>query len=314
MKSAARCALPAAAALASLLAAGCAGGRIYYRGINHSYLCAVRVARVNGYVIRTQDFKPYRGTLVAARSVPDPQATVITRSLFERVSEILGNTLEHRKLEMGKGTANRLRTEDRIIVDFKATGGGVGWLDWGARDRTMVKVKADVTQYGKDDWIIRRKGREKAFVRSFHVMMDDCLRGAAMAETLPAAPPEKGPEETTAPAAGKEERAVPAPAPTAAGRVAPPKPAFDPEQVLEKARQDYERGAYRDAAEGLEKVLSVEAQNAEALGYLGAAYYQMGRLEDSAAAYERYLVIVPADAQTREFVDGLKSQMAETEK
>jgi len=300
---------PAGILLAAAFAGGCAGGRIYYCGINHSYLCAVRVARVNGYAIRVQDFKPHGGKMVAARSVPDPQETVITRSLLDRAVEIAENAVEKRKVELGKGTAARLKTEERIIVDFKATGGGLGWLDWGAKDKTMVKVRADVTQYGMSDWIIKRKGREKGFVRSFHEMMDECLKGSVMTSALPAAPPE---EPAKAPrAASPQEAEKPAPAPPAPEEAALPKPAFDPEKVLENAMKDYERGDYRAAGEGLEKVLSAEPRNAEALGYLGAAYYQMGRLEDSLAMYERYLEIVPADAATREFADGLRSQIAE---
>ncbi len=322
-----------AAPLLLLFLWGCAGGRVYEHGINHGYLCAVRVVRTRGYVLREQEFKEDSGTLVAAISTPDPRKTIVKRGIFTRAGEFVWNAWEHMKFDRDRGGGARVRTEQRIIVKFRASGGGLfGWLDWHSKDRVTLSVKADVTDYGQGDWVIHREGRPREYRDGLYRDLGGCLEGervTAPSETpapagpgtspAPAAPPTAvsggttggGPAEKpkeTGPASGPVAR--PPAAPVAA--VPPPETSAipaSPEEaadVLRLGRETYEAGKYREATGYLERVIKAEPENAEALGYLGACYYQEGKVGDAIKVYERYLALVPGDFRTREFVEEMK--------
>jgi cytochrome c-type biogenesis protein CcmH/NrfG len=86
----------------------------------------------------------------------------------------------------------------------------------------------------------------------------------------------------------------------------PVTPATDPAKTLADGRKRYEDGAWPEAVADLESVVAAEPDNAEALGYLGAVYYQQKRIPESIAAYERYVSLVPSDLRTQEFLGEMK--------
>jgi hypothetical protein len=326
-----------AAAGLLLVSAGCAGGTVYQNGINHVYLCATRVVRTNGYQVREEDFGIRSGTLVAARSVPDPRETPMNRGFLREAWEVIWNVWERGEFEFwDKDIAQaRARTEERVVVTASSGSGLMNWLGLGSRKRTTVKVKVDETDYGRSDWVIRRKDKPAAVRDGIYAALADCLvtpskyalkkyqppapvgtSPPAVAEASPTAGTAAG---TTVSAAGTAEPPVTAAgteagtglppsaaAVTEAGTGTPPSAAADPEKALTDARKQYEEGAFQDAVAGLESVIAAEPDNAEALGYLGAAYYQLKRKEESIGAYERYVRLVPSDLRTQEFLEELK--------
>jgi len=404
-----------------LLSCGCAGGRIYQNGINHMYLCAVRVVKTQGYQVREEDFGLKSGTLTAGLSTPDPLETPVSRGFFRQAWEVVWNMWERGEFEFwDKDLAYaRIRTEERVIISMKAGNGLLRWFGWNAHTKTTVKVKMDESEYGRSDWVIRRNAKPDAVKEGVYAALADCLvkpskyaikkyqpkvASTAGSELARAAPeevvpspapqvtaPEKAvtaapvPEATVqapappvAPGAGVPPTvgavpsampagpvpapAVPASAPSEAGEaaamptpvageargrseadrlasearpaqpgrppvalVAPgpiatgpvsavmapatrpaPVAAADPVKTLADGKKRYEDGAWAEATAALESVLAAEPDNTEALGYLGAVYYQQKRIPESIAAYERYVSLVPSDTRTQEFLDELR--------
>ncbi len=173
----------ALAALAiAALGAGCATPTVYQNGIRHCYLCAVRVARVNGYEVREQDFHPNSGELTAARSMPDIRQTEVKRSWIRRTREVFRNLWEHGKFEAWDAdvASERVRSEERMTVKFSARAAGpLGWLGVTRKDRTKVKVAADFTEYGREDWVIARTALDPATHERLKRQLRDCLGFAA---------------------------------------------------------------------------------------------------------------------------------------
>jgi cytochrome c-type biogenesis protein CcmH/NrfG len=87
-------------------------------------------------------------------------------------------------------------------------------------------------------------------------------------------------------------------------------PATDPAATLVEARKLYERGKYAAAIPLLASVVAAEPDNVEALGYLGAAYYQVKKLDDAIAIYEVYSRLLPSDMRTVEFIEEMKKERA----
>ena len=79
-------------------------------------------------------------------------------------------------------------------------------------------------------------------------------------------------------------------------------------EMLVSARGVYESGNYGGAVTALERVARADPQNAEALGYLGASYHQLGRKADAIRVYEQYLKLVPGDYRTRGFVEEMRKK------
>ncbi len=304
----------AAVGLAAACLAGCAGGQVYENGINHVYLCTVRVVRDHGYQVRQQDFRESKGKLVAARSTPDPLETPVKRGFFRRAAEVAGNLLEHGKLEFYDDylAGNRIRTDKRVVAAFKSC----GFLGWRSGKRTRVKLSMDVTDYGREDWVIKRERFSREASGAVYASLGECLtapgragrpRAAQQPVTVSAepAPPaggaqaEEAPPAASLPAAGLKKETEPAPKALTVEEI---------EATIAQGRAAYEKGDFRKTLELLELVIAIDASNAEALGYLGAACYQTGRKDDAIRMYERYIAVVPSDARTREFLERLKSE------
>jgi len=316
---------PGAAALAVFLLTGCAGGRVYENNIRHVCLCAVRTVRAHGYVVQEQDFNQSNGTLVAAFSIPDLKGTMMSGNLTNRAGAFIWNAWEHTKLDTGKGGGKRVRIEERVVAKFKASGGGLlGWLDWNSGNRTTVNLTADVTDYGEGDWVFRRTDRDKAYRESLLKAVTDCLAGRQVVASAPPRLPEPevmvvepvpAAQVVSAPGKPKPPVVVRRP-PVQVAKVAVPGPEPEPEKLEERevremlvsARGSYDGGNYQDAIATLERVTRADPQNAEALGYLGAAYHQVGRNSDAVVVYERYLKLVPGDYRTRDFVEELRGK------
>ncbi len=156
---------------------GCAGGRVYDNGINHVYLCAVRVVRADGYQVRQQEFRKRSGKMVAARSIPDPRETPIRRGFFARAAEVVSNAIEHSKLEFWDQdlAAARIRTDRRVVAKFKARR---GFLGLGRTKRTRVEFSIDSTDYGREDWVIKRERIKKGGREDLYLALARCLEGA----------------------------------------------------------------------------------------------------------------------------------------
>jgi len=312
-----------AAAVATLLATGCAGGRLYDHGINHAYLCAVRVVKARGYQVREQDFKPDGGTLIAARSTPDPRETKMEKGYFKRAGEVLSNMWEKGKFEMGDEDqiSYRIRTEERVVAEFKAGKGGMfGWIGRKDPEKARIKVKVDLTDYGRDDWILKRKNLGKGPREELYDSFDDCLG-------LPN-PSTYGAKRAVAPAAASPVTAAPALSATVvavapagpmsstvpeADEERPAQPVKDLTEVLNKARTAYDGAKFEEATGLLEQVVLAEPENAEALGYLGASYYQLKKFDQAIDMYERYIKLVPSDTGSRDFLREMKDEKKERE-
>ncbi len=298
---------------------------MYPNGINHLYLCAVRAVRAHEYQVREQDFKINSGTLIAARSTPDPKATRMHRGFFRRSWEVLWNLWEHGRFETwDKNLAQRrVRTEERVIVKFRAGSGWLRWLGWSSKKNTTVKLKADVTDYGGEDWVIRRKHREQALHEQLHRTMQDCLGASGPSRY---AAKEKSPTPVTvAPADlaphAQAEAPPPRAEPSEAGEIKPAStPAMTPPAasvelatMLADGRQAYEQGEYQEAISALETVTAVEPGNTEALAYLGASHYQLGQLDSAINAYARYVKLVSSDYRTQEFLEELRQEKSRSQ-
>jgi tetratricopeptide (TPR) repeat protein len=325
--------IPAAAVLAAAVIGGCSGARTYPNGINHCYLCAVKVARLNGYQLREQDFHPKAGDLVAARSVPDPKEAKVSRGFFRRSWEVLWNLWEHGKFELWDEdlAAARVKTEERFTVSFTTrVKGPLGWLGVSRPRETRIKIELDVTDYGREDWVIARQDLKPAERERVYKQVADCLASAsptayltaakkARAVETPAPQPtavsstlaqvtEPGPSATTM-AAAPVETPVAQPAPVV--QASPPMSADAIAELLSKGRGSYEAGKYEEAIPALERVVAADPESAEAYGYLGAAYYQRRRLDDAIRAYEAYVRLVPADTRTQAFLEGIRKEKAQ---
>ena len=312
---------------------------MYNNGINHMYLCAVRVVRVNGYQVREQEFKRRKGTLVAALSAPDPRRTPMKRGFLRRTGEVVWNLWEHGRFETWDGeiARERMRTEERVMVKVRSGTGPLSWVGLGSRSTTTVKVKADVTEYGREDWVIKRRKKDRQVHDNLYLAMAQCLKNPAAFRPPPRKKPAVAADAVAADAVAadavagrREEAAAPAPSGTeevaaapveptvAAGAAEEPvssaevaegvRPAEDPVAVLEKGRDLYEVGKYREAIGLLESVLAAEPENSEAYGYLGAAHYHTGDLDRSISAYERYVRLVPRDLRTKEFLNEIRNE------
>jgi tetratricopeptide (TPR) repeat protein len=308
---------------------GCAGGQVYDNGINHVYLCAVRVVRAHGYQMRQQEFKKKSGKMVAARSVPDPQATPMRRGLFRRAAEVIANAIEHSKLEFWDEelARTRIRTDKRVVTKFKARRGG--FLGLGSRNRTRVEFSIDSTDYGREDWVIHRERLSAGGREGLYQALANCLGGGrikpAPLEVAAALSPSAAPQATAAESLILKPSKEKTPA---ASPLAEPKPAVEPtpsalapavpirltpeelEEKLEKGRKAYEAGNYSQTVELLEVAIQSDPRNAEALGYLGAAHYQLGQFAESIGMYGRYLEVVPSDLRTQEFLEEIKKRAA----
>lgn len=212
------------------LATGCAGPAVYDNGIRHCYLCAVRVARVNGYEVREQDFHPTSGELVAARSMPDIREAEVKRSWFRRTREVMWNLWEHGKFEAWDAdvASERVRSEERMTVKFSSRATGpLGWLGVTRKDKTKVKLGADFTEYAREDWVISRRDLDPATRERLLKQMRDCL-GLAKATEYTRAVAAGGPVAVAA---------VPAttPAPVVPAVVAPTGPAAASSTTLASA-------------------------------------------------------------------------------
>lgn len=292
---------------------GCGGKRVYGNGINHMYLCAVRVVRVSGYQVREQDFKRRKGTLVAALSAPDPRRTSIKRGFMKRTGEVIWNLWEHGRLETwdSQVAQERIRTEERVVVKFRSGSGPLSWLGLGSGSTTTVKVRADVTEYGREDWVIRRTRKDRPVHDDMYLAMAQCLNNPAAfrppeRRKAEAAPEPPATASADAPAAARD--AAGAAAPDEEAPAATAEPVEDPTAVLDQGRGSYEVGDYRKAVGLMLSVVATEPENAEAWGYLGAAHYHLGELDRSVSAYERYVKLVPRDLRTREFLDEIRKE------
>lgn len=298
--------------LAGFLLAGCAGGRVYDNNIRHVCLCAVKAVRAHGYVVKEQDFKPSEGTLVAAFSVPDLLGTEMSGSMVKRAGAFVWNAWEHTKLDAGRGKGKRMRIEERVVAKFRASGGGLfSWIDWNSPNHTTVDLTADVTDYGKGDWVINREDRPKDYRESLFTALSDCLAGK---QVVAMAPPKRAEPMVVVPEPVVAKTQV---LPVTGGMSSTPVlPAGEPgkleeveaREMLVSARGLYDSGNYQGAITNLERVAKADPQNAEALGYLGASYHQLGRNADAIRVYEQYLLLVPGDYRTREFVGELKGK------
>ena len=313
--------IPAAAITVAFLLSGCAGGRVYENNIRHVCLCAVKTVRANGYVVKEQDFQETAGTLVASFSIPDLKGTQMIGSLTNQAGSFIWNAWEHSKLNTG--SRKRVRIEERVMVKFRATGGGLfSWLDWNSRNKTTIDLVADVTDYGKADWVINRENRPREYRESLFSALTDCLAGRqVVASVLP-----KRPEPMVVLAEPVISSSVPSKiAPIRTNSPLPIVPVVrknanetvaEPEKLQEgevkefmmSARGAYESGDYPGAIEKFERVVATDPQNAEALGYLGASYHQLGRNGEAIIAYEKCLKLVPGDYRTAEFLEELKKQ------
>ena len=231
----------------------------------------------------------------------------------------------------------RVRIEERVVAEFKAGKGGMfSWIGRKDPDKAQVKVKVDLTDYGRDDWILRRKDLGKGPREEVYDSLDDCLglpapsayKARKAAEPLapaaqpPAVQPPASPV-TAAPELPATAAAVsPTVSSTAAAAVAnaqpmsstvpepdeerPAEPVKDYTEVLNKGRAAYDGAKYEEAAGLLERVVLAEPENAEALGYLGASYYQLKKLDQAIDIYERYVRLVPSDTGSRDFLREIK--------
>jgi hypothetical protein len=307
------------AVLAALFLGGCAtGGHLYQNNIRHVCLCAVKTVRANGYVVKEQDFQESNGTLVAAFSVPDLKGTNMIGSLTKRAGSFIWNAWEHTKLDVG--TTKRVRIEERVVAKFRATGGGLfGWLDWNSKTQTTVELTADITDYGAKDWVINREDRPRDYREALLTAMSDCLAGRQVtASALPARPRLVVVEETAEPVPPqpKVEEKKPKKKQVVASaqkvEVAPIEPEKLSEseirEMLVSARGAYDSGNFAGAIATLERVARADPQNAEALGYLGASYHQLGQDAEAVRVYEEYLKLVPGDYRTRQFVEELRGK------
>lgn len=330
---------------------GCATSRIYSNGINHLYLCSVRVVRAHGYQVREQDFKQESGTLIAGRSTPDPKSTVMSPGFFRRTKEVVWNAWEHSRFEFwDDDDAVRVRTDERVVIKFRQGSGWLAWLTHHPKSDTQVTVSADITEYGKEDWVIKRDDKPAEVRDAIFQSISECvsaatpsvytakIKAARPAVSLPpvvAAVAAPQPVSAVAPAAP-----VAAPAPVATAPSATPVtssaavpvgvspasatspvvsapavvPAADPAGTLNEARKLYERAKYAAAIPMLASVVAAEPDNVEALGYLGAAYYQVRKLDEAIATYEVYSKLLPSDTRTVEFIEEMKKERAESAK
>jgi len=322
--------------LTALAGAGCSGARTYPNGINHCYLCAVKVARLNGYQLREQDFHPKAGDLAAARSVPDPKEEKLSRGFFRRFWEVLWNLWEHGKFELWDDdvAGARVKTEQRFTVSFTSRiRGPLGWLGVSRARETRLSIDLDITDYGREDWVIGRKKLDPAERERMYRQVTDCLAfasptayltAAKKARVEAAAPGQPTAQGGTEPAVATAPAAVPG-QPTAQGGTEPAvatAPATAPTgpapltaeaitELLNQGRGSYEAGKYDEAIPLLERVIAADPENAEAFGYLGAAYYQRRRLDDAIRAYEAYLRLVPSDQRTRSFLEVMRKEQAQ---
>ena len=310
--------LTACGLTAVILLSGCAGGRVYDNNIRHVCLCAVKTVRANGYAVKEQDFQESAGTLVAAFSVPDLKQTEMSGSLTKRAGAFIWNAWEHTKLDSGKGRGKRLRIEERVTVKFKATGGGLfSWIDWNSPSHTTVDLVADVTDYGKSDWVINREDRPKEYREALFTAITDCLAGRQVVAIAPqkrvealvvVAEKPVMPVDTAKPVEKPVRTAGTHELPGGKVETAEPEKLGEAEirEMLASARGIYEAGNYAEAIKSLERVAKADTQNAEALGYLGASYHQVGMTAEAIAAYEQYMKLVPGDYRTAEFLEELK--------
>ena len=323
-------------AVVALGGAGCAGSRTYPNGIKHCYLCAVKVARQNGYEIREQDFHEVSGDLLAARSTPDPKETPVSRGFFRRFKEVFWNLWENGKFELWDEdiAASRVRIEERLATSFSTRRSGpLGWLGVTRKNETRIKVALDLTDYGREDWVIRRAPLTPAVHERMYKQIADCLGYASPTAYLTAAkiartvPPPAAPEQpamvvAAAPSAttvsvSEAPVAVAEPGvsasvetPRATASVAPLS-ADAAAALLVKARTAYEAGKYDEAIPALERIVASDPDSAEAFGYLGAAYYQRRRLDDAIRAYTEYVRLVPSDLRTQSFIDEIRKEQSQ---
>ncbi|MEK7765906.1 MAG: hypothetical protein AAB368_06675, partial [bacterium] len=215
---------------------GCAGGRTYPTGINHTYLCAVRSARAAGYQVRAQEFKAGGGKMIAARSTPDPKSTSIKRGWLKRTGEVVWNAWEHGSLEFwDEDVADaRIRTEERLVAVFKADR---GWFGWGRKRATRVSLKLDATDFGREDWVIRRSAQPADASERMYRSIGDCLGVVAPAVELVSATPSV----VTAPPPSAS------PVETDAAPVSEPHQAVDHSEALSRGRKVYEAGDFAGA-------------------------------------------------------------------
>jgi len=308
---------PMAAGLtAAFLLSGCAGGRVYDNNIRHVCLCAVKTVRANGYVVKEQDFQESAGTLVAAFSIPDLKGTQMVGNLAKQAGSFVWNAWEHTKLDTG--SRKRVRIEERVIAKFKAQGGGLfSWIDWNSPSHTTVDLVADVTDYGKSDWVINREDRPKEYREALFTAITDCLAGRQVVAIAPqkrvealvvVAEKPVMPVDTAKPVEKPVRTAGTHELPGGKVETAEPEKLGEAEirEMLASARGIYEAGNYAEAIKSLERVAKADTQNAEALGYLGASYHQVGMTAEAIAAYEQYMKLVPGDYRTAEFLEELK--------
>ncbi|MEK7474971.1 MAG: tetratricopeptide repeat protein [Candidatus Coatesbacteria bacterium] len=333
--------------LTAVLATGCSGMRTYPNGINHCYLCAVKIARLNGYQIREQDFHPKAGDLVAARSVPDPKETKVSRGFFRRAWEVLWNLWEHGKFELWDEdlAAARVKTEERFTVSFTSrVSGPLGWLGVSRPRETRIKVELDVSDYGREDWVMARKKLKPADHERVYKEIKDCLAYASPTAYLtatkkarvavetaasqptavsaalaqPTAQPVAGTPQASAIGATTTVESAASPSSATAAESSTPKPptatSMSAEAIaslLSRGRGSYDAGKYEEAIPLLEQVIAADPESAEAFGYLGAAYYQRKRLDDAIRAYEVYVKLVPSDTRTQAFLGEIRKEKSQ---
>ncbi len=333
---------------------GCASAprKTYMNGINHCYLCAVRVARSNGYQIREQDFHVGKGTLVAARSTPDPRQTRISRGWFKRTREVIWNMWERHEFEFWDEdmAGGRTRSEERVTASFKArSGSAFSWLGVGKDDRTVVKIAVDNTDFGREEWVIRRMEAPPEIRERMFRGLADCLGLATPTlytarSTLPAAQaPAVASVSTLPPAAPLVPAVLPVPPPvvvaappaatvaeaagsatlvaastggtaTALQAAAPAQHTIQAPPIAEaqlaKGKSAYEAGKFAEAIPPLEKAVAGDPESAEALVYLAASYYQLKRLDDAIHAYEKYVELAPNDLASKDFLGEIRREKA----
>jgi flagellar motor switch protein FliG len=95
-------------------------------------------------------------------------------------------------------------------------------------------------------------------------------------------------------------------APAAAGAVSPEN-AAQAKQYLAAGADLYNQGRHEESLQYLEYAASLDAGQAEAQQYLGAAYYALGRAQDAIRAYERYAQLSNDPAVT-EWLNNFKQQ------
>jgi len=82
-------------------------------------------------------------------------------------------------------------------------------------------------------------------------------------------------------------------------------------KVMQQARDAYNAGRYAEAAKLLRQVVAAEPLNAEALGYLGGACYQLGDLDEAIRAYKTYVKLVSSDIRARDFLDRIMRERSQ---